>query len=165
MAEFKLYGRFIAMSEVKEVASSTGGQSIRKREVYIDCTRRDMFTGQQIGNENKVLLEFGGDKVLDKMAALKLQKDDVVVVDFSIVGAPYNDKQTGKMKVFTSIRCYDINVASRAGQQPQQPQAQQQAAEQTAQAPVQAPAPQPAPAPAVQQPVNQENDGTQGLPF
>ena len=137
MAEFKLYGRFIAMSEEKQVASSTAGKEpIKKREVYMDCTRRDYFTGQQIGNENKVVLEFGGEKTLEKMKALNLQKDDIVVVDFSIVGAPYKDKETGRSKVFTSIRCYDINVHQRAGQAPQ---------------PVQQQAPAPAPQTQVQQ--------------
>ena len=158
MAEFKLYGRFIAMSEVKEVASSTAGnQPMKKREVYMDCTRRDMYTGQQVGNDNKVLLEFGGEKTLDKLAALQLRKDDVVAVDFSIIGSPYKDKQTGKTKVFTSIRCYDINVIARAGQ-PLQQQASQQPA------PQQAPAPQPEP---VQEPVPQQNNGEheEPLPF
>ena len=93
-------------------------------------TMYDPYTGELSEKENKPLLEFGGDKVLEKIAALNLQRDDVVTVTFAIQGTPYKDKQTGKNRVFTAIRCYDIDVVRKAGQ------------------PVQAAAPAPAPAPA-----------------
>lgn len=138
-------GRFIALSDVREVASSEAGKApIRKRELYMDCTRIDYYTKQPIGQENKVLLEFGGDKLLDKVAALNLGKDDIISVEFNIVGTPYKDKQTGKSRVFTSIRCYDVEIIEKAGNtvapqpaQAPQPQAQPQAA------PAPAPEPQP----------------------
>lgn len=117
MAEFKLFGRFIALSEVKEIASTEAGKApIKKRELYMDCTRIDYYTKQPIGQENKVVLEFGGEKILDKLKALNLQKDDIIAVDFNIVGTPYKDKTTGKNRVFTSIRCYDVTVEGKAGQ-------------------------------------------------
>ena len=161
MAEFKLMGRFIALSEVKEIPSSEAGKApMKKRELYMDCTRVDFYTRQPIGQENKVLLDFGGDKLLEKVAALGLKKDDVIAVEFNVVGTPYKDKTTGKSRVFTSIRCYDVEVVARAGQavvqtaQPApQPQAQvQQQAQQQAQ---------------VQQPSTQNQDGNKddGLPF
>jgi hypothetical protein len=91
---------------------------------------------------------------------LGLKKDDVIAVEFNVVGTPYKDKTTGKSRVFTSIRCYDVEVVARAGQsvaqtaQPApQPQAQvQQQAQQQAQ---------------VQQPSTQDQDGNNddGLPF
>lgn len=153
MAEFKLMGRFIAMSEVKEVASSEAGKApFKKRELYMDCSRYDMYTKQLIGQENKVLLEFGGEKVLDKLKALGLQKDDIISVDFSIVGTPNKDKQTGKNRVFTSIRCYDVSILAKAGHQVQQAAPQPQVRE-----------PQP---PAYDASVTQQNDGNQEpLPF
>lgn len=160
MAEFKLMGRFIAMSEVKEIASSEAGKApIRKRELYMDCSRYDMYTKQLIGQENKVLLEFGGDKLLDKLAALNLQKDDVISVEFNIVGTAYKDKTTGKSRVFTSVRCYDVEVLNKAAQAVMQ-QAQQAFS----------PAPQPAPAPVqmqVQLQPQQQADGDRedALPF
>ena len=147
-------GRFIALSDVKEVASSEAGKApIKKRELYMDCTRIDYYTKQPIGQENKVLLEFGGDKLLDKVAALNMQKDDVIGVDFNIVGTPYKDRQTGKSRVFTSIRCYDVEIVEKAGSAPA-PQPAPATQPQTAQAP--APEPQP------------QNDGTgkkEDLPF
>ena len=161
MAEFKLMGRFIALSEVKEIPSSEAGKApMKKRELYMDCTRVDYYTRQPIGQENKVLLDFGGDKLLEKVAALGLKKDDVIAVEFNVVGTPYKDKTTGKSRVFTSIRCYDVEVVSRSGQavaqtaQPApQPQARvQEQSQQQAQ---------------VQQPSTQNQDGNKddGLPF
>lgn len=150
---FKLAGRFIAISQIKTVASADPSkQPMKKRELYMDCTRFDGITGEQIGKENKVVLEFGGDKVLEKLESLKMQKDDIISVDFDIQGSPYNDKTTGKMRVFTGIRCFDCNIIRRAGEQMVlQPQA-------AAPAPQPAPEPQPAPAPEPQQQASSPTD-------
>lgn len=145
-----LYGRFIALSGVTEIPSKDAGKpAMKKRELYLDCTRYDSLTREMVGSENKPLLEFGGEKVLEKLAGLSLQKDDIVMVRFAIQGTPYKEQQTGKTKVFTGIRCYDIEVVRRAGQT-QQPQ--------------QAAQPAPAPQPQVQQP-QQEGSEDDGLPF
>lgn len=152
MAEFKLMGRFIALSDEKGVASSEAGKTIKKRELYMDCTRVDYYTKQPIGQENKVLLDFGGERLLDKVKALNLQKDDVIAVEFNIIGTPYKDKTTGKSRVFTSVRCYDVEVIAKAGQAvAPQPQ--------SAPAPAPTPAPEPQPQP--------QNDGgkEEPLPF
>ena len=147
MAKLQITGRVIALSPVTEIPSREAGKpAMKKRELYLDMTMYDPYTGERSDRENKPLLEFGGDKVLEKLAALNLQKDDIVTVSFAIQGTPYKDQQTGKSKVFTAIRCYDIEVVRRANQQAQQA----------------APAPQPQAAP---QPTPQ-NDGTQEpLPF
>ena len=149
MAEFKLMGRFIALSGEKEVASSEAGKApIKKRELYMDCTRVDYYTKQPIGQENKVLLDFGGERLLDKVKALNLQKDDVIAVEFNIIGTPYKEKTTGKSRVFTSVRCYDVEVIAKAGQDV-------------------APQPAPAPAPAPEPQPQPQNDGgkEEQLPF
>ena len=153
-------GRIIALSQVKEVASSDPSKpAIKKRELYIDCTRYDPYTGERSEYENKPLLEFGGDKVLSKIEGLGLQQNDIVAVKFEVQGTPYKDKTTGKTKVFTSIRCYDIDVVRRAGQAVQQ-SAPVQAA------PVQQPAPQPAaPAPQPTQAQVAEAQSKEPLPF
>lgn len=119
MAKLQITGRVIALSPIREVASSTGKEPIKKRELYLDMTMYDPYTGERSENENKPLLEFGGDKVLSKLEALKLVAGDVVTVSFAIQGTPYKDKQTGKNRVFTAIRCYDIDVVRKAGQQAQ----------------------------------------------
>jgi hypothetical protein len=120
---------------------------MKKRELYLDCTRYDSLTGERDERENKPLLEFGGDKVLDKLASLNLQKGDVVCVKFAIQGNPYKEEKTGKMKVFTAIRCFDFNILRRAGEQMKVTQ--------------QPAAPEPTPAPS-DSPSDNPNDG---LPF
>lgn len=133
MAKLQITGRVIALSAVQEIPSREAGKpAMKKRELYLDMTMYDPYTGERSDRENKPLLEFGGDKVLEKLAALNLQKDDVVTVSFAIQGTPYKDQQTGKMKVFTAIRCYDIDVVRKAGQQQVQ-QAQQQQPQQQVQ--------------------------------
>lgn len=163
MAKLQVTGRVIALSNVQEIPSSEAGKpAMKKRELYLDMTMYDPYTGERSERENKPLLEFGGDKVIEKLAALNLQKDDVVTVSFAIQGTPYKDKQTGKMKVYTGIRCYDIEVVRRAGQsvKVQQPEIQPQ----TQQA-----APAPAPQTVQQAPQNQgqyqNNDNDNILPF
>ena len=110
-----IYGRVIALSGVEEIASKEAGKpAMKKRQLYLDCTKTDSITHEIIGVENKPLLEFGGDKLCEKLGALNLQKNDVVGVKFAIQGTPYKDQQTGKTKVFTAIRCYDIEVIRKA---------------------------------------------------
>lgn len=162
MQRFKLYGRFIALSDEKVIpASEQGKNPMKKREIYLDCTTYDMYTQAQIGDENKVLLEFGGDKMLDKAVALGMQKNDVVAITFGLQGNAFKDKQTGKNRVFTAIRCLDIEVVNRAGQA-QQPTAQPEQGQQAAPPQAAAPAPQPS-----QEPQQKNDDGTKddGLPF
>ena len=124
-----IYGRVIALSPVQEIPSREADKpAMKKRELYLDCTRYDSITGERDERENKPLLEFGGDKLLDKLAALNLQKDDFVAVKFAIQGTPYKDQQQ-KTKVFTAIRVWDVEVIRKADGSPvQQPQAPQQAA-------------------------------------
>ena len=116
MAKLQITGRVIALSEVKEIASGEAGKApMKKRELFLDMTMYDPYTGLRSDKENTPLLEFGGEKVLEKIAGLGLQKDDIVTVTFAIQGTQYRDKQTQKMRVFTAIRCYDIDIVRRAG--------------------------------------------------
>ncbi len=149
-----IYGRVIALSQVEEISSKEQGKpSMKKQKLYIDCTRYDSITGLRDERENKPLLEFGGEKLIEKVAALELKKDDVVGVRFAIQGTPYKDEKTGKNNVFTGIRCYDIEIVRKAGALQQSAAPAPQQPQQQAQQP-QAPAPQPT-----------SVDGKDGLPF
>ncbi len=146
-----IYGRVIALSPVTEIPSREANKpAMKKRELYVDCTRYDSITGIRDERENKPLFEIGGDKLLEKVAALNLQKGDVIAIKFAIQGTPYKDQQTGKTKVFTAIRVWDVEVVRKADGSAV-PQAQPQAA----------PAPQPAPQAAPQNTSGKEED----LPF
>ena len=153
MARNQIIGRVIAVSPITEVPSKEQGKpAIKKRELYMDCTTYDPYTGERSQYENKPLLEFGGDKLVDKLGALNLEAGDVVSVSFFIQGTPYKDQQTGRTKVFTAIRTTDIEVVRKRAEVAgtQQP------------APKQEPQPAPAPQPA---PQATSQDGKDGLPF
>jgi hypothetical protein len=153
MARNQVIGRVIAVSPITEVPSKEQGKApIKKRELYMDCTTYDPYTGERSQYENKPLLEFGGDKLVDKLSALNLEAGDVVAVSFFVQGTPYKDAQTGKTKVFTAIRTTDIEVVRKRAEVAgtQQP----------------APKPEPQPAPAPQAaPQQTSQDGKDGLPF
>lgn len=152
MARNQVIGRVIAVSPITEVPSKEQGKApIKKRELYLDCTTYDPYTGERSQYENKPLLEFGGDKLVDKLGALNLEAGDVVAVSFFVQGTPYKDAQTGKTKVFTAIRTTDIEVVRKRGEVAgtQQP----------------APKPEPQPAPAPQAAPQTSQDGKEPLPF
>ena len=156
----QITGRVIAVSAVQSVASSDPNkQPFKKREVYIDCTRYDSYTGQRSEFENKPLLTFAGEKTLAKVNPVldQVQKDDIITVSFELVGRQFKDKDQ-KTRFMTEVRCYDVAITRKAGQQGVQ--GTQQAAPQQ-----QAPAPQtqPEPAPAAQSPF--VGDNSNDLPF
>lgn len=124
-------GKVIAISEIETIASKTPGKEpIKKRSLYMDCTRFDPYTGVRDQYENTPLLEFGGKalETLNNLVAQGLKAGDVVTVSFDIQGSKY--EKDGKQQVFTRVRPYNIEI--RNGQQQQQTQQ-----------PAAAPAPQP----------------------
>ena len=154
---FILIGRIIAVDQQQTVASKNdASKTFQRRQVYLDCSRYDSITGEQL-SENKPLLEFGG-KGLDQLNELckqGLKKDDLVSIEFAVQGTTYKDGQ-GNTKNFTGIRPYAIERYV--------PKSQQRQQEQTAIPQAAAPAPQPqASAPA--SPIVTSQDGTDGLPF
>ena len=115
----QISGRVIAVSQVQTVATTDASKPpLKKREIYIDCTRYDPYTGERSQYENKPLLEFAGDKTLEKVSPVldQLQKNDIVTISFELVGRQYKG-QDGKTKFSTGIRCYDIAITRKAGQQ------------------------------------------------
>ena len=129
----QISGRVIAVSKVQTVASADPSKApLKKREIYIDCTRYDPYTGERSQYENKPLLEFVSDKTLEKVNPVldSIQKNDIVTISFDLQGRQYKGKD-GKTQFTTGIRCYDIAVTRRAGQAAAQPvQAAPQAAAQ-----------------------------------
>lgn len=106
---FVLIGRIIAVDQQQTIASKTdASKSFQRRQVYLDCSRYDSITGEQL-QENKPLLEFGG-KGLDQLNELVrqgLKKGDLVSIEFVVQGNTYKDA-TGATKNFTGIRPYSI---------------------------------------------------------
>ena len=131
---FVLIGRIIAVDQQQTIASKTdASKTFQRRQVYLDCSRYDSITGEQL-QENRPLLEFGG-KGLDQLNELVrqgLKKGDLVSIEFVVQGNTYKDAQ-GNTKNFTGIRPYSIERYVPRSQQQQQapvahPAQQQQAA-------------------------------------
>jgi hypothetical protein len=154
-------GRVIAVSKVQTVASSDPSKApLKKRSIYIDCTRYDPYTGKRSEFENKPVLEFSGDKILERVNQKldAIQQNDIVTVSFDVQGTSYIDKATNKTKNFTGLRAYDVAVTRKAdGSVPTTAQVAPQMAQQPAQ---QAQVSNPFP-PADNAPAGGEND----LPF
>lgn len=100
----EISGKVIAVSGVIEVAAKVAGKEpIKMKQLYLDCTRYDPYTGERSQYENTPLLDFRGEnmKLLDG-----LQKGDVVTVTFDVNGYKY--EKDGKTQVYTSIRPYRV---------------------------------------------------------
>jgi hypothetical protein len=150
---FVLIGRIIAVDQQQTIASKTDAtKTFQRRQVYLDCSRYDSITGEQL-QENRPLMEFGG-KGLDQLNELVkqgLKKGDLVSIEFAVQGNTYKDIQ-GNTKNFTGIRPYSIERYV--------PRSQQQQTQQSAPAP----APQPQAQPQQAAPAFQEGN-EEDLPF
>lgn len=147
---FVLIGKIIAVDQQQTIASKTdASKTFQRRQVYLDCSRYDSITGDQL-SENKPLLEFGGKGLeqLNELCKQGLKKGDLVAIEFAVQGNTYKDAQ-GNTKNFTGIRPYAIERYI--------PKSQQNAAP-----PQQAPVQQP---PVQQPPVTTPTGTDDGLPF
>ena len=165
MAEYVLNGRVIAVAPETQIESKMNpGTTIKRRQLYLDCSRYDSLTGEKL-NDNTPLLDFGG-KGLEQLNVLVnngLKKGDIVSVKFAVDGRSYKDAQ-GKTKNFTGIRPYAIEMYQRPQRQQTQQVAQPAPAQQTQQPTQQAQVQQPT----AQPPQQQDNNGNpvdDGLPF
>lgn len=157
---FVLIGRIIAVDQQQTVASKNDvNKTFQRRQVYLDCSRYDSITGEQLA-ENRPLLEFGGKGLeqLNELVKQGLKKGDLVSIEFAVQGTTYKDGQ-GNTKNYTGIRPYSIDRYV--------PKSQQRQQEQTAIPQAAAPAPQQQAAqqPQAQSIIQTSQDGTDGLPF
>lgn len=158
---FQLIGKIIAINQIETVASkSDSTKTFQRRQVYLDCSRYDSITGEQL-QENKPLLEFGGKGLeqLNELVNQGLKKGDLVSVEFAVQGTSYKDAQ-GNTKNYTGIRPYAIERYKPKSQQngQQSAQGQQQGAQSNQPAP-QSNTPSPFP------PAGQQGAGNDDLPF
>lgn len=106
---FQLIGKIIAINQIETVASkSDSTKTFQRRKVYLDCSRYDSITGEQL-QENKPLLEFGGKGLeqLNELVNQGLKKGDLVSVEFAVQGTSYKDAK-GNTKNYTGNRYYAI---------------------------------------------------------
>lgn len=99
-------GKVHSVGNTQSIASKNGGQPFLKREIVLDATRFDPYTGERDKFENFPQFEFSGEKCseLDKCKV-----GDVVTISFTLQGSFYKS-QDGIERNFTRIRGYEIEV-------------------------------------------------------
>lgn len=112
-------GKVIAISQVQSVPSKDASkQPTQMRQLLLDCTRFDPYTGERSEYENTPIFDFRG----ENMRLLEgIQPNDVVTISFDVNGYKYKDEH-GKTKVFTYIRPYQIVKREKKQQAPKQAQ-------------------------------------------
>lgn len=111
----QMTGRIYRIGQTKEIPSKDGSKTYQRRELTLDCTRYDSYTGKKLF-ENLPTFDFGGERCRELDA---YKEGDLVTVSFDLQGMKY--EKDGETRYFTSIRGFRIEPYSRAGQasQPQ----------------------------------------------
>jgi hypothetical protein len=97
-----LTGRVLKIEPTQEFQTKDGTTTFKKREIVLDCSLFDRYTGEK--NVNTPLLEFVGSKcdLIDNF-----RPGDLVDVSFDVQGSSYRSAD-GKEHIFTRIRPYAI---------------------------------------------------------
>ncbi|MCM1140468.1 MAG: DUF3127 domain-containing protein [Muribaculum sp.] len=107
----QMTGRIFIIQPTQSIPTKSGG-TFYKREIVLDCTRFDPYTGER-GYDNYPVFEFSNDRcsLLDAF-----QPGDVVTISFDIQGT----KSSQGDRYFNSVRGYKIEHRGNAQAQPQQ---------------------------------------------
>lgn len=108
----KQTGRVLAIGQTQNIALKDG-KTLLKRELLLDCTRFDPYTGERDTFENTPLFEFSGDKGVAMLDGI--QVGQVVSVSFDLQGTRY--EKDGQTKYFTRVRPYAIEDVKAKTQQ------------------------------------------------
>lgn len=116
----ELTGKILVIGEVQTIPGRDPSRPFYKRELVIDTTRHDPYTGERSQYENTPLLEFGGDIVreLDHYNV-----GDIVRISFEVMGKKYT--KGDKEMIFTRVRPYKIEMVRGGHSSQPQPQPQQ----------------------------------------
>lgn len=113
-------GRIYGISPIQSITTKNG-TTVTKREIILDTTRFDPYTGERSEYENYPMFEFNGEKCKD-LDGFKV--GDVATISFDLQGGFY-DATDGTKKNFTKVRGYKIE-ARQSVQPVAQPQVQPQ---------------------------------------
>lgn len=110
MSQLQQTGRICHIGQTVNFQSQNGNTYYR-RTLVLDITRCDMYTGERSPYENYTSFDFDGEncRMLDGFT-----EGQVVTVDFALSGRKYNDKQTGEVKYFNSIRGFKVTPREQA---------------------------------------------------
>ena len=115
-------GRIVVLGNTEQLKSKDGSKTYYKRELVLDATKFDPYTGER-SYENFPTFEFGGDKCAE-LDQFKI--GEVVTVSFDLQGTKY--EKDGQTKFFTRVRGYKVErrQVQQSVQPPQQGSASQQ---------------------------------------
>lgn len=104
MPKLELTGKLEQINDAVSIPYGEG-KSFLKREIILDCTTYDRFTGDP--KENHVLFEFSGNKcsLLDKFKV-----GDRVTISFVLQGFFYESKTDHQKKNITKVIGYDCQA-------------------------------------------------------
>lgn len=132
---FQITGKIEVIGATTPITTKNGTM-IYRRELVLDATRFNSFTGEPWENHPKFDLTGQNVNILDQF-----QAGQRVTVDFSLRGAKYQDKNTGEIKYFTSISAFRVALAENNYQSETKPTDTQPMTAQTEE--IQATSPQP----------------------
>lgn len=98
-------GKVLMIGQTEEIKTKDNNVYL-KRDLLLDCTRFDPYTGERAEFENTPLLEFGGEKGVIELNNIKV--GDVVSVSFDLHGTKYEKGE--ETKYFTRVRPYKVEI-------------------------------------------------------
>lgn len=101
MAQNSIIGK-VAELTATESKTTSAGTTFQTRELVLDCTIYDRYTGEP--RENFPKFDVFGD-LCDKLDGMK---GKLIQVSFALNGVKYTDKQTNETKYFTKIKATKI---------------------------------------------------------
>jgi hypothetical protein len=114
----QITGKIVVIGNTESIPSKDGSKTYNKREIVLDATKFDPYTGER-GYENYPSFEFGGDKCaeLDHFSA-----GEIVTISFDLQGTKY--EKDGQTRFFTRIRGYKVERRHVQNASTQTPQSQ-----------------------------------------
>ena len=120
-------GKILGISPIQQLPSKSGGQPFVKREMLLDATTFNPYTGERSEHENILPLEFTGERCADLD---RFRPGEIVDVSFALQGREWTGRD-GQMRRMLSVRCYKITPHGKqlaaAPPQPQAPRTSTQA--------------------------------------
>lgn len=114
----QLSGRVHHIGQAVQMTTKNGNP-FTKRELVLDTTRYDPYTGERSAYDNYALFEFSNDNTAQLDG---LRTGQVVTVDFTVEGRKVKNEQTGEPRYFNSLRGYKVTVRQQGqAQAPPQP--------------------------------------------
>lgn len=120
-----IIGRIYRITPTENIATKKG-TTFMKRQLIIDASRYDPYTGEK-KFDNFPAFEVGGEELCRLLEGYRI--DDLVTVSFDLNGREFLDDQTKQTKYFTTVRAYKIERVQNG------PVSQQQKTQQTSSVP------------------------------